>query len=108
MKLTSIFKSHPITHNLPAVQEAAVLYANGREADAAAFLRSTLETGESESDRPELWYMLFDLLRARGDWKSYETLTQQFEDTFAVPAPRWLNEEETARLPPEMRPGGAG
>jgi ABC-type transporter Mla MlaB component len=108
MKLSTISRSHPISHSLPAVQEAAILYANGREADAAAFLRSTLEAGEPESDSPELWYMLFDLLRTRGDWKSFEALTQRFETTFAIPAPRWLNEEEMARLPAEVRPGGAG
>jgi ABC-type transporter Mla MlaB component len=108
MKLSSISRSHPISHNLPAVQEAAVLYANGREAAAAEFLRSTLDAGEPESDSPELWYMLFDLLRARGDWKSFEGLTQRFETTFGIPAPQWLNEEETARLPAEVRPGGAG
>jgi len=108
MKLSSIFRSNPISHNLPAVQEAAILYANGREAEAAAFLRSTLEAGERESDSPELWYMLFDLLRTRGDWKSFEGLTHRFEATFRIPAPQWLNEEEMARLPPEVRPGGAG
>ena len=108
MRLSSISRSHSISHNLPAVQEAAVLYANGREAAAAEFLRSTLDAGEPESDSPELWYMLFDLLRARGDWKSFEGLTQRFETTFGIPAPQWLNEEETAHLPAEVRPGGAG
>src|SRR4029077_17190304 len=59
-------------------------------------------------DSPDLWCMLFDLLRARGDWKSFEGLAHRFEATFRIPAPQWLNEEEMARLPPEVRPGGAG
>ena len=108
MKLSSISRPTPISHDLPAAQEAAVLYANGRETEAAEFLRSTLNAEDSESDSPELWYMLFDLLRARGEWKSFEALTQRFESTFRIPAPQWLNEEEMSRLPAEVRPGGAG
>ncbi len=52
--------------------------------------------------------MLFDLLRARGEWKSFGALTQRFETSFGLPAPQWLNEEEMARLPAEVRPGGPG
>ena len=108
MKLSSPSLSHPISQNLPAAHEAAVLYANGREAEAAAFLRSALEAGKPESSGAELWYMLFDLLRARGDWKSFEALTRRFETGFGLPAPQWLDEEEMARLPAEVRPGGPG
>ena len=108
MKLSSIPLSHPLYDSLPASQEAAVLYAIGREADAADFLGSTLESNEAESNGPELWYMLFDLLRARGEWKPFEALMQRFEARFGLPAPQWLNEEEMARLPAEVRPGGPG
>jgi ABC-type transporter Mla MlaB component len=109
MKPLSIRRlSYPISHSLPAAQEAAVLYAIGREAEAADFLRGTLESREAESNGRELWQMLFDLLRTRGEWKSFETLAQRFEKRFSVPAPQWLNEDEMARLPAEVRPGGPG
>jgi ABC-type transporter Mla MlaB component len=108
MKLSSSSLSHLISHNLSAAHEAAVLYANGREAVAAEFLRGALEAGGAESSSPELWYMLFDLLRARGEWKSFEALTRRFEKSFGLPAPQWLDEEEMARLPAEVRPGGPG
>jgi ABC-type transporter Mla MlaB component len=108
MKLSSVPLSQPLSHNLPPAQEAAVLYAIGREADAADFLRSILEPDTVESNGPELWFMLFDLLRARGEWRPFEALTQRFETRFGMPAPAWLNEEEMARLPAEVRPGGPG
>jgi ABC-type transporter Mla MlaB component len=95
-------------HSLPAAQEAAVLYANGREADAADFLRRALAPGQAGSAGPELWIMLFDLLRVRGEWQQFEGLAQRFEAAFSSPAPQWLNEEEMTRLPPDLRPGGAG
>jgi ABC-type transporter Mla MlaB component len=107
MKASSIPLSQPLFHSLPPAQEAAVLYALGREADAADFLRSMLGS-DAESNGPELWFMLFDLLRARGEWKPFEALSQRFETRFGMPAPQWLNEEEMARLPADVRPGGPG
>jgi ABC-type transporter Mla MlaB component len=56
----------------------------------------------------ELWSMLFDLLRARGDWNRYRDLSARFTATFAAAAPQWLNEEDMARLPVELRPGAPG
>ena len=85
-----------------------MLYAIGREADAAEFLRSMLEIDEPQTRGPELWYMLFDLLRARGEWRPFEALAPRFQAKFGVPAPKWLSDEEMARLPPEGRPGGPG
>lgn len=85
-----------------------MLYAIGRESDAADFLRSVLESNEAESNGPDLWYMLFDLLRAQGEWKPFEALARRFRMRYGTPAPQWLNDEEMARLPAEVRPGGPG
>lgn len=108
MTPTSVASAHLLSHALPPSQEAAVLYAIGREADAAEFLRSMLDVDDAQATGPELWYMLFDLLRARGEWRPFEALAPRFESKFRVPAPKWLNDEEMARLPPETRPGGPG
>jgi ABC-type transporter Mla MlaB component len=108
MELSRSVHYPPVSHNLPAAQEAAVLYANGREADTADFLRGILQPGEPGAESPDLWYMLFDLLRARGDWKQFEALEERFTAAFGISAPQWLNEEEMARLPTEIQPGGPG
>jgi len=85
-----------------------VLYADGREEEAEAFLRRALEPDAPEQDRPEIWYLLFDLLQVRADWAQYEQLAKRFEASFGTAAPAWLNADELARLPEELRPGGAG
>src|SRR5262245_9976309 len=108
MTRTSVASAHLLSNALPPSQEAAVLYAIGREADAAEFLHSVLEADEAQASGAELWYMLFDLLRARGEWRPFETLAPRFEAKFGAPAPKWLSDEEMARLPPEVRPGGPG
>jgi len=108
MTRSSVASAHLLPNALPPSQEAAVLYAIGREADAAEFLRSMLDADETQASGAELWYMLFDLLRGRGEWRPFETLAPRFEAKFGVPAPKWLNDEEMARLPAEARPGGPG
>jgi ABC-type transporter Mla MlaB component len=108
MELSRSVHHPPVSHSLSAAQEAAVLYASGRELEAAEFLRSVIHHGETGPGSREPWYMLFDLLRVRGEWKAFEALSARFEAAFAVPAPQWLNEEEMERLPAELRPGGPG
>ena len=108
MTPASVASAHLLPNALPPSQEAAVLYAIGREADAAEFLRSMLEGDHAQESGPELWYMLFDLLRARGEWRRFETLAPRFEAQFGMRAPKWLNDEEMARLPADVRPGGPG
>lgn len=108
MELSRSVHHPPVSQSLTAAQEAAVLYANGREVEAAEFLRSVINHGEISSASREPWYMLFDLLRVRGEWKAFEALATRFQSAFGVAAPQWLNEEEMDRLPPEVRPGGPG
>ena len=85
-----------------------MLYADGRETEAAELLSHALQGGETDPDHRELWYMLFDLLRGRGDWNRYQQLSERFTKAFSTAAPQWHNEEEMARLPAELRPGAPG
>jgi hypothetical protein len=90
-------------HNLPAAQKAAVLYANGREARHSRFPARHPAARRAGAESPDLWYMLFDLLRA-----AVETVRGaggRFTAAFGISAPQWLNEEEMARLPTEIQPG---
>jgi ABC-type transporter Mla MlaB component len=96
---------HTAPIGLTPAQEVAVLYANGREKDAEALLRREMTQPDTDS---ALWLLLFDLLRVQGEWARFEDLGKQFQARFAKPAPQWLSDEELARLPPELRPGGAG
>jgi ABC-type transporter Mla MlaB component len=108
MELSRSVHHPPVSHSLSAAHEAAVLYANGREVEVAEFLRSEIDRGEAGPGSREPWYMLFDLLRVRGEWKAFEALAARFETAFGIAAPHWLNDEEMERLPAEVRPGGPG
>jgi ABC-type transporter Mla MlaB component len=108
MKLPGNAVSSALFDALPPAQEAAVLYADGRESEAAELLWRTLESGDRAGMDRELWYMLFDLLRGQGDWNRYHQLSERFSSKFSTAAPQWHNEEEMARLPAELRPGAPG
>ena len=60
MKLPGSAVSSALSHTLPPAQEAAVLYADGREAEAADLLVRSLRNGTPGVDPRELWYMLFE------------------------------------------------
>jgi ABC-type transporter Mla MlaB component len=92
------------TQSLTPVQEAAVLYANGRSREAQRLLQQAIDVGAESEVRP--WHLLLGLYRIEGDWQSFESLAARFERTFQRAAPSWLSEESLAHLPAEMRPGG--
>ena len=108
MKLPGSAVSPALSHALTPAQEAAVLYADGRESEAAELIIRALQGREPSAELRELWYMLFDLLRSRGDWNRYHQWSERFSATFGITAPQWHNEEDMARLPAELRPGGPG
>jgi anti-anti-sigma regulatory factor len=90
------------TQSLTPVQEAAVMYANGRSDDAQRLLQRAVDADGEE----RAWHLLLGLYRIEGDWQSFESLAARFERKFQHAAPNWLSEEAFAHLPPEMHPGG--
>lgn len=95
-----------VSDPLPMPQEAALLYAHGRPQDAARILETAVRPGGTHELDVQAWTMLFDLYRAEGQWREYESLVGRFEDLFGGGAPPWSNQDETAHLPPEMQSGG--
>jgi ABC-type transporter Mla MlaB component len=88
---------------LPAVQEAAVMYASGRGDDAERVLRQALDAGSFDL-RP--WQLLLALYRLQGEWERFEALAARFAERFGGDAPAWLGEDALARLPRELREDG--
>jgi ABC-type transporter Mla MlaB component len=89
---------------LPLAQEAALMYADGRTAEAERALTQAIEASGPQTS--QAWEMLFDLYRTRGDWPAFEGLAKRFEQARGRPAPPWLDQAELGRLPPGLRHGG--
>jgi ABC-type transporter Mla MlaB component len=72
----------------PAIEESAILYANGQAGAAAQLLHAAVH-GEGANDRP-MWAMLFDLYQATGDQAGFERLAGDFASHFASSPPSWI------------------
>jgi ABC-type transporter Mla MlaB component len=72
----------------PAVEEAAILYANGQLDAAEAALRSCLE-GDCRNER-QPWWMLFDLYQASGREPAFESIAIDYASHFETSPPAYL------------------
>jgi ABC-type transporter Mla MlaB component len=82
----------------PAVEEAAILYANGQLEAAEGALRSCLD-GASRSER-QPWWMLFDLYQASGREAEFESIAIDYASHFETSPPAY----SPAYLPPHLTP----
>lgn len=70
------------------LEEAAVLYANGKIGEAAAQLNRYLLDHPDNRD-PQPWYMLFDLYEASDQMEHFEDAAVDFAVRFEVSPPTW-------------------
>lgn len=71
----------------PAVEEAAILYANGQFDAAEATLRACLD-GACRSER-QPWWMLFDLYQATGREPAFESIAIDYASHFETSPPAY-------------------
>jgi anti-anti-sigma regulatory factor len=71
----------------PAVEEAAILYANGQLEAAEAALRSCLDS-ECRSER-QPWWMLFDLYQVSGKESAFESIAIDYASYFETSPPAY-------------------
>ena len=94
----------PPSAGLSAVLEnAALLFANGQDADAREALEQGVANDPETRLSPLAWLALFDLLQRAGDRAAFDQLAMQFVLQFERSAPSW---EEPAKRTPEAQGGG--
>jgi len=71
----------------PAVDEGAILYANGQSATAEQLLRESLATLGRHERLP--WWMLFDLYQADGREEAFESVAIDYASHFETSPPTW-------------------
>ena len=93
----------------PALEDAALRFANGDTAGAEAALLPQLGTSAAASPaHEEIWLTLFDLYRASGQHDKFDTAAIEFAMRFGRSAPAWFSMETGARTSMRARlDGGA-
>jgi ABC-type transporter Mla MlaB component len=81
----------------PAVEEAAILYANGQAEAAEQALRACLD-GECRSER-QPWWMLFDLYQATGREPEFESIAIDYASHFETSPPAYSPAYSPAHRP---------
>ena len=71
----------------PAVEEGAILYANGQAAAAESLLRDSLPDFGRNQRLP--WWMLFDLYQATGQESQFESIAIDYASHFETSPPAW-------------------
>ncbi|WP_288378533.1 STAS domain-containing protein [uncultured Massilia sp.] len=71
----------------PAVEESAILYANGQAAAAESLLRDSLADFGRAERLP--WWMLFDLYQATGRETDFDSLAIDYASHFETSPPAW-------------------
>jgi anti-anti-sigma regulatory factor len=84
----------------PAIEEAAILFANNSDDAAIVVLEAALETGASSNET--LWQMLFDLCRVTGDKDLFEQRGLLYATQFNRSPPIW--NELTEKKPVKKAP----
>ncbi|MBA2414288.1 MAG: hypothetical protein H0V63_15905 [Burkholderiaceae bacterium] len=75
-----------------AIEETAILFANGLIEPAEAGLRAAIQTDQLSGDSAQRgWLMLFELLQQRADRAGFDSLTIEYVLRFESSPPAWID-----------------
>jgi len=74
----------------PAVEEIAILYANGQTAAAQQLLLGAVAEAQGLNSERSAWWMLFDLYQASGQQDAFDNLSIDYASTFETSPPQWI------------------
>ncbi|MBV7538603.1 hypothetical protein KW842_22760 [Duganella sp. sic0402] len=86
----------PLVHDAPAIDEIAILYANGQTAAALQMLLEAVTQANHLNSERSAWWMLFDFYQASGQQDAFDNLSIDYTSTFETSPPSWQ-----ARQPPQ-------
>lgn len=90
------------------IDESAILFANGQEAEAEQVLRAGIASDDLGHATQNAWLMLFELLNQRGDRAGFEQLTMQYALRFHSSAPSWVDYGAASEAQPAAAPVASG
>jgi len=91
----------------PAIEEAAILYANGQTEESRARAQKAIDGEDLGAWKLQMWLMLFDVLQQLGRKAEFEEKSLEFVVKFERSAPAWVDAPTAAaRQNPNLRTGG--
>ena len=81
-----------------AIEETAILFANGLIEPAEAGLRAAIQADQLGDAAQRGWLMLFELLQQRGDKAGFDSLTIEYVLRFESSPPAWIEYKDDTDL----------
>lgn len=81
-----------------AIEETAILFANGLIEPAEAGLRAAIQSDQLGDSAQHGWLMLFELLQQRGDKAGFDSLTIEYVLRFESSPPAWIDYKDEPAL----------
>ena len=81
-----------------AIEETAILFANGLLEPAEAGLRAAIQSDQLGEAAQRGWLMLFELLQQRGDRAGFDSLTIEYVLRFESSPPAWIEYRDDSDL----------
>jgi anti-anti-sigma regulatory factor len=91
----------------PAIEEAAVLFANGQTGEAHSRLKKALDGEDLGAWKLQVWLMMFDVLHHLGKKAEFEERSLDFVVKFERSAPVWVDAPPVPKQNPALKTGGA-
>jgi anti-anti-sigma regulatory factor len=91
----------------PAIEEAAVLFANGQTGEAHARLKKALESEDLGVWKLQVWLMMFDVLHHLGKKAEFDERSLEFVVKFERSAPVWVDAPPAPKQNLALKTGGA-
>ncbi len=79
-----------------AIEETAILFANGLIEPAEAGLRAAIQSDQLGESAQRGWLMLFELLQQRGDKAGFDSLTIEYVLRFESSPPAWIEYKDAS------------
>jgi anti-anti-sigma regulatory factor len=89
-----------------AIDEAAILFANGLIEPAEAGLRAAIHSDSLGDAAQRAWLMLFELFQQRGDKAGFDNLTIEYVLRFESSPPAWIEYKDDAGTPTAGKTAG--
>ncbi|PRC94448.1 hypothetical protein [Solimicrobium silvestre] len=87
---TEALASHSSLENIPALEEAAILFASEQFEAAELILQNLIHTENYNALNPSAWLMLFDLYQITNNQVKFEQLSLDYVSKLEISAPIWV------------------
>ncbi|MET3108216.1 ABC-type transporter Mla MlaB component [Oxalobacteraceae bacterium GrIS 2.11] len=95
--------AHAAIENIPALEEAAILFASEQIEAAELILMNLIQNESYNAMNPSAWLMLFDLYQITNSQAKFEQLSLDYVSKLEISAPIWQNPQNQVTAPKEQK-----